>query len=180
MALVVALLGCSRSDPTPEQEENGPARPTTMTQARINRLHPDFPVVEGEYRMTEGWSIILPKRFNRRVEGNSLVIWRPGFTIWITVWGNDRNESKEEQLAWIKTKMSPDAFDLEELSDDGVLRFAYRLKEKSDDNRVAALYGFAFGDDGYVQTAIYFDDEAALQMAKTIWKSLKERPVRTP
>jgi hypothetical protein len=176
--MAVALLGCSRSEPASEQGENGPAGPATMTQAKTGTLHPDFPVVEGEYRMTEGWSITLPKKFNRRFDDNSLVIWRPGFTIWITVWGNDRNESKEEQLAWFKKRMSPDAFDLEELSDNGVLRFAYRLKERSDDNRVAALYGFAFGDDGYVQTAIYFDDEDALPIAKTIWMSLKPRPVK--
>jgi hypothetical protein len=35
-------------------------------------LNSEFPVVEGKYRMTDEWSIILDRPHNRRVEEGSL------------------------------------------------------------------------------------------------------------
>ena len=54
-----------------------------------SKLHPDFPVAEDNYQMTDEWSLTLPLPFNRRFEEGSLVIWRPRLTFWINVWGND-------------------------------------------------------------------------------------------
>ena len=48
-------------------------------------LNPQFPIVEGRYQMTGEWSIALPGQFNRRIENQDLVIWRPGFTIWLAI-----------------------------------------------------------------------------------------------
>ena len=58
----------------------------------LKALHPDFPVIEGRYKMTEVWGISLDQKHNRRVEKGSLVIWRPGFTIWINVWSLKEGE----------------------------------------------------------------------------------------
>ena len=140
-------------------------------------LHPGFPTVEGRYQMTEDWSIELPRPFNRRVEEGQLVIWRPDFTLWISVWNNDHNESIEERLAWIKSAISPEAFDVIEVSEPGLHRIAYRLAEPSEDNRVAAFYCFAVGFEGHVRMAIYFDREDQLPEAKGIWMSLAVTPV---
>lgn len=138
-------------------------------------LHPKFPVVEGEYQMTKDWSITLPKKFNRRFEEGNLVIWRPGITLWIAVWGNDHGESREERLRQLRDSISADAFNVEELPGDDVLRLCYRLDEAAEDNRASAFYGFAVGFDGYVQMAVYFDQESELDLAKEIWRSLRER-----
>jgi len=119
----------------------------------------------------------LPGRFNRRIEEGDLVIWRPGFTIWISALNNDKNRSKEERLAWLRAEMSHDAFDVEQVSDEGVLRFAYRLNEESEDQRVAAFCAFAIGASGHVQLAIYLDDEGDVELAKEVWLSVKEEPV---
>jgi hypothetical protein len=163
-----------------------PAKPTSdedtgRQQTRMAKqgqegtmLHPDVPIVEWEYRMTKDWSVTLPEKFNRRMEDDDLVIWRPGFTIWVAVWGNDHKKSREERLTWLQEEMSSGAFDIEELREEDVLRFAYRLKEESDDARVAAFYGFAIGSGGHVQLAFYFDDENELELAKSIWRSLAE------
>lgn len=137
-------------------------------------LHPDFPVISGDYQMTKNWCVTLPGEFNRRIEEGDLVIWRPGMTIWTAVWGNDENKSKEECLSWIKEDISEDAFDISELRENDLLRFKYRLIEESEDERVPAFYCFAVGDSGYVQMAIYFDVEEELENAEFIWKSLKE------
>jgi len=137
-------------------------------------LHPEFPVVEGKYQMTEEWSIILPGKFNRRIENGDLVIWRPGFTIWVSALNNDKNESKEDRLARLREDVSSDAFDVEDVSEEGVLHLRYRLNEESEDRRIAAFYGFVVGVNGHIQLGIYFDDEGDLEKAKQIWLSVKE------
>jgi hypothetical protein len=136
--------------------------------------HPAFPVIEGRYGMTKEWSILLPEKFNRRFEEESLVIWHSGFTMWIIVWGNDGFEARETRLAQLRARVSDQAFDLEQSHDEGVLVFSYRLRETIDDNSVPALYGFAIGESGHVQMAIYFDQESDLGKAKAILKSLRE------
>ena len=41
------------------------------SQAKGNKmLHPDFPVVEGTFKMTNEWSVTLPGKFNRSHTAN--------------------------------------------------------------------------------------------------------------
>jgi hypothetical protein len=166
LLLLVALAGCSKKTPNTESTESN----DTV------QLHPEFPVVEGHYQMTQEWSVDLPTKFNRRFEESDLVIWKPGFTIWTTVWNNDKAESPDERLAWIKDDSSPDAFDAVAETSNGLLRYSYRLKEDSDDDRLPAFYCYAIGKAGHVQMAIYFDSPADLNTAQAIWRSLTETP----
>jgi hypothetical protein len=122
-------------------------------------LHPDFPVVEGRYQMTKEWSLTLPEKFNRRIEDGDLVIWRPGITMWVTVWGNDKNENNGSRLKRIRADISPQAFDIETSKADKVLQLSYRLKEGKEQGAVPAYYCFAVGNSGHVQMAIYLDNE---------------------
>ncbi|GAA5497214.1 hypothetical protein Rhal01_03407 [Rubritalea halochordaticola] len=138
------------------------------------QLHPDYPVVEDAYQMTKEWTVTLPTRFNRRMEEGDLVIWKPGFTIWTVVWGNDQNLSQEERLVWIKDESSPSCYDEITEESDGITRYAYRLKEYSEDDRLPAFYCYAFGNLGHVQMAIYFDSEEDIADAMAIWRSLAE------
>jgi hypothetical protein len=137
-------------------------------------VHPAFPFVEGKYQMTDEWSVTLPDKFNQRMEDGSLVLWKSGFTVWASVWNNDRGESKEARLADVRKGISKDSFDVQVLREKNLLRLAYRLSEQASDRRVAAFYGFVFGAKGYVQLGIYFDDEKHLELAKKIWLSLEE------
>ena len=132
-------------------------------------------MVEDEYQLTKNWSVTLPSKFNRRVEDDDLVIWKPGFTIWVATWANDQGESKEARLATLQQRISKDAFDIEVEPEKDVVRFCYRLAEKAKDKRVAAFYGFAIGANGHVQLGIYFDDENDLALARKIWLSLREK-----
>jgi hypothetical protein len=142
------------------------------------QLHPEYPVVEAHYQMTKDWSVNLPTKFNRRFEDRNLVIWKPGFTIWTTVWDNDKLESPDERLAWIRDDSSPGAFDEVTETSNGLLRHSYRLKEESDDDRLPAFYCHAIGKDGHVQMAIYFDSPDDLDAAQAIWRSLTENPIK--
>jgi hypothetical protein len=134
----------------------------------------EFPVVEGQYQMTESWAVTLPRQFNKRFEDDSLVLWRPGITIWTVVWNNDNAESQQERLNNIRKDVSPDAFDGAVVADGDVTRFTYRLTEHREEGVVHALYAFAIGVDGHVQMAIYFDNEADLDLARQISDSLTE------
>ena len=134
----------------------------------------DFPLVEGVYRMTEDWSVVLPQPFRRRIEEGSLVLWRPGITSWINVWGNDAGASPTERLSWIQANRAAGGFNEIRADDDGILRYAYRLREDESDERVAAFYCYAVGMGGYVQMAVYFDTETDLPLAEALWRSLQE------
>ena len=136
-------------------------------------LNPEYPAVEGQYKMTNDWSVFLPGKFSRRIEDGSLVLWRPGFTIWTSVWNNDHKESPEKRRDNAIKDASTERYN-EEFLDKDSLFYSYRLNEDEGDNRVAAFYCFAFGNNGHVQMAIYFDEEEDVKWAKQIWKSLKE------
>jgi len=52
------------------------------------------------------------------------VLWRPGLTLWLAAWGNDKNETQAERLAWIKDAASPARSDVRESVRGGVTRLA--------------------------------------------------------
>jgi len=137
-------------------------------------LHPDFPVVTGLYKMTPEWAVNLPINLNKRIEGQDLVLWRPGFTIWVAIWGNDHNESLQEQLDGMLGIMSSEAFDKDIRKTNNVYYLSYRLTEKHGDKKVHALYGSAIGQEGKVNMSIYFDDENDLLFAKKIVGSISK------
>src|SRR5688500_10051143 len=90
---------------------------------------PGFPLVQGEHAVTERWAIRLSEPFARRIEDGSLVLWRPGLTLWMAAWGNNNQESQAERLARIKDRASPARFAERESVGDDLTRFNYRLRE---------------------------------------------------
>ena len=136
-------------------------------------LHPDFPVVKGQYQMTPEWAITLDQPHNRRVEDGSLVLWRPGFTVWINVWGNDNNESIKARLKWITADSSPNAYEIKSQSLDFGHRYTYRLNETENDNVTYTYNGFVLGLDSHVQATVYFDSEGDLKEAKSVVESIE-------
>ena len=135
-------------------------------------LHPGFPIVEGRYQMTDNWSVTLEQKYNRRLEDGSLVLWRPGVTIWMVVWNLKGAETSVDRYRSLKGDISPKAQDLVEEADGTVLKLAYRLNEESHDAREPAFYCFAVGPSCHVQMAIYFDDPNDVKTARAIWRSL--------
>lgn len=136
---------------------------------------PGFPLVEGRHPLTDSWSIDLPEPFARRIEEGSLVLWRPGLTIWLTAWNNDQRESQQQRLASIKQSASPSRFDEHEATTAGVTRYRYRLQDENDDGVVESIYGFILNDAGQLQASIYFDDPADEAKAQQLADSLSER-----
>ena len=136
-------------------------------------LHPDYPVVEGRYNLTNDWSLLLDQAHNRRVEDGSLVLWRPNFTIWLNLWNNDKDASKEERLKWIMSDASKDASDII-LKDVGETKlYYYRLDENRGGKSIASLNGFSISVSNHIQLSIYFDNEEGYVQAKNIVESLE-------
>lgn len=134
---------------------------------------PGFPLVEGSYLVTDDWSIELPERFARRVEEQTLVLWRPGLTLRITVWNNDPGNGRAERLAAIKRAASKKRYAEQEAESPYLTRYSYRLRDESDDGPVEALYGFVLSEKSQLHLAIYFDDAAEEQLARTLVESVK-------
>lgn len=166
LASTVLLAGCGPGASSKTAESQGR---TTQDPGTAN-----FIVVEDERRLSNGWSIRLPGKFRQRLEDDTLIFWRKGLTVHVLVWKNDAMESEAQRLSWIKKQTSPEGFEVQELQDGKLLRYAYRLTEKRNEGTVHALYGYAIGQTGYVQMAVYFDREPELDTARSIWRGITE------
>lgn len=136
---------------------------------------PGFPIVEGQHLLTETWAINLPGKFARRVEDGCLVLWRPGLTIWLEAWGNDRNESQAKRLKTIKSHASPDRFSESEGKANKITRYSYRLRDENENGSIDSVYAHILNDDGHLQLAIYFDDAKDEPIARAIADCVMER-----
>lgn len=147
-----------------------------VSAAEKKDLNPKFPVVDGTVKVTREWALDLPEKFNRRFEDGSMVIWRPEFTIWISVWENEKNKSPYDQLDYIRADKSKEAFDVVEMKASDIYRYSYRIDEYREEARktVYAFYGYVAGKSGYTQIAFYYDKQTDLDEAKKIWLSIRE------
>ena len=136
---------------------------------------PGFPLVEGDYALTETWALHLPDEFARRVEDGSLVLWRPGLTIWLAAWGNDNSESQAQRLNLIKRDASPERFAEAESKAKQVTRYRYRLRDENENSPLESLSAFILNDDGLLQMAVYFDDPNDEAKARALAESVVER-----
>ena len=135
-------------------------------------LHPDFPVVSGDYRISEDWALTLPVEMNRRMEDQHLVLWRRGFTVWMSLRKNCYEESIQERLQRLQLDTSADAFGASVWAGDTHARYSYRLDEVRQEGVVYALYGFALKEDGHLHVVIEVDREADLADAESLFNSL--------
>lgn len=140
----------------------------------------NFPYATNRVRVTDDWSIHLPFVLNLRVEEGSLVLWRPGFTIWLDAMRNDHDLSLQHRKQHFAETADPKRFDETEELDGDRLYYSYRLDEPSEDKRAPALYGFAFGPKGHLQIAFYFDEEEYADIAYSILTSANQSPPALP
>jgi hypothetical protein len=94
---------------------------------------------------------------------------KPGITVWMSLWNNDREQSAQERLGWLRSDASPNAFDVSVEANSTPARYFYRLNE----HVVFALYGFVLKDEGHLQIVIYLDKETDLEKAKALLDSVR-------
>jgi hypothetical protein len=139
-------------------------------------LHPDYPIVTGNYQMTDEWSVVLPEEFNRRIEDGSLVLWRPALTFWITIWGNDKGTSVEKRLASILEAASGLRNEQQIERTEKLVRLTYELPDE-DSSRPQSSYnsisGYVIASFGHVQISAYFDTPATRTLGYKIIHSVQ-------
>lgn len=153
---------------------------STIMSAADSRIPPQFPRIAGDYRMTEEWMLTLPKEYARRVEDGSLVLWRKGVTCWSNVWNRKEGDTPKGILQWLKKDIPKETKQRWEAIDSLPYRFAYLLQEKEEGSTRWALYCFVVGEESHVQMAIYFDDVADLDEARSIYASVRPPKKKEP
>lgn len=139
-------------------------------------LHPDFPVVTGDFSMPNGWSLTLPVEFNRRIEDGSLVLWMPGLTFWINVWNNDAKASPEEQLDNILISANPARRDQQIERGATLLRVTYELAEEDEERPTtdySSISGHVIAHSGFVQISAYYDTPEARSLGYQVIHSVR-------
>ncbi len=131
------------------------------------------PLEIGRINITKNWSFELSTHMLRRVEGGSLVLWRPGFTIWLDSF--KAQSEVEKRIKGVLDTMSPESKDLLNLSEKGFHKMRYRLDEETGLKTQAASYIFAFSEHHEIHMAIYFEDENDMSNIDNIWNSLEHK-----
>lgn len=139
-----------------------PGQPQTIT----------LPDAIDETGVSETWSVTLPGRFQRRIEGTSLVLWRSGLTVWVDSFAT-HDEPAASVAARVREMVPPNAVDLFEEDDATSWRCAYRIVEPALDRRRPALQGLVVAAGSFASLSIYFDDERERARAVAIWRSLR-------
>jgi len=134
------------------------------------------PYLTGRISLDEQWSLELPLVCQQRFEENQMVLWRPGFTIWLSIWGNDTGESADIRISKLAAAASEGKTNEKSSTSDGFTYYQYRIDEPSGDDRVAAFQGFAVGENGHIQMSTYFDHEAESVLAERILTSTNQSP----
>lgn len=143
------------------------------------RLHPDFPVIEGRHRLTADWELELPEKFNRRLEEGDLVIWRPGLTFWIAVWGPEPNQTPEGTLQWILEDASSERMHEKVDRAGDLVRMTYELSEhdpEREPEQHVCISGYVLAPSGHVQISAHCDTPEAQSMGYLVISSVRLSP----
>ncbi len=140
------------------------------------RLNPEFPVVQGRFEPGGPWSFTLPGAFNVRVDpGNTMVVWRPGVTVFLTIWNPSPDVSGRDVIRQVDgpSPVRPGREQIEEVEEGGIVRLAFRndLVHEGGPLRVLAL---VTGPGGHAELTVCFDDEADASAAWSIVRSVRQ------
>lgn len=140
-------------------------------------LRPDFPIVSGKVPLLDHWTLTLPEDFRRRVENGSLVLWRPGLTIWVNCFIGNRGETAQGLLSQAVSDRSTDSYDLRQGSSEDILWAAYRHDEMRDGAKVYSLNVIAASGSSQTVMSVYFDADQDIEKARVIQNGLsRNRP----
>lgn len=151
----------SRPEPgAPFQIDEGPPEPPELTFL--------LPWKSGEEVSLQGdWRITPPEHFLRRVEGGSLVLWRPGATCYFELFQAPPELSPEEWLESQVASANPERSD--ETREEGPpLKFSYTLVEDGQPGR----YGFARAGCSVLHWVGYYDEAESEALVRRMWESL--------
>lgn len=129
------------------------------------------PVDPGAIEIGNNWGFNINSRMLKRIDQGSLVIWRPGLTIWLNSYDTN-NVSIEERLNNIKTTASPNKSDYLETQEGELYKIRYSLKEVINGQEQYAVYLFALVAHQELHITLYFDAVEDLNEIEQIWKTI--------
>ncbi len=137
-------------------------------------LHPDFPVIEGEYFLSKNWKITLPVPFNRRIENDSLVLWKPGLTFWMEQFGYDSTRSPKERVLTLTHKRNEKASDYKEFETGSLYIAQYFLEEENEGKQVFTYNYFIASEESLLLVCAYADGPTVCKISKQICQTIKQ------
>lgn len=144
----------------------------------------DF-VLEDDYivkhELTDDWTFEINNLFERRVEEDGELLYTTGDkSVRLVIWleeGKSKDDIYNEHKLTIDTRDQTRARTLDkfDFSDSNVLRTGYLIKELDGEKEYSVIYGFSIIDGEVMLSVFYFDNEADLNWAIAVWKSIKVR-----
>lgn len=130
------------------------------------------PVDQGHFQVTRSWGFNVSGRMLRRFDNGSIVIWRPGFTIWLETYTSSKRTA-EENLSEMIERISPEKQQFEKQSSNGIHKARYFLKEEADGKYQDSAYIFGYCESEGINLSIYFDDPQHVSEIEKIWNTLE-------
>jgi len=120
------------------------------------------------------WSILVEAGFDRRIDGGDVVLWKPGRTLYATVFKTNNAEAEEaiEKMIDGRPGIPVQMFDREE---PGIQGHAYLLPEGGKDKKYWGLNTWTAAKGSVACVTIYFDDLDDLNWAISTWKTVRPR-----
>jgi hypothetical protein len=124
-------------------------------------------------QISQEWWIGLDDSYHTRVDNGSLVLWRPGRTVWINIWNDHEAGTPRERLDRWVAERDVRANDLFNQQDGDLLRYGYLLEEDEEaGGERLGLYSYTVSPTSTVQMACYFDLKEDLGWAEAASQSL--------
>jgi len=129
------------------------------------------PVDKGKINITNEWSFDVSTRMVKRVDKGSLVIWRPGFTLWIDAYKPEDKDisTREKKLLDI---ISPERINFESIRQDQLQKIRYELTEQTGEYVQKSAYIFGLTESQEIHITIYYDDPKSISEIDEIWNTI--------
>lgn len=129
------------------------------------------PVVAGTVLVPQRWRFDIRGRMFRRIDGGSLVLWRPGLTLWLDVY-TANHQTMDERIRGILSIKNEKATDLIRRDEEEMVKMRYSLTETVADKELHGVYVFGFTEEEELHLAAYYTSEADRKEIEIIWETL--------
>jgi hypothetical protein len=129
------------------------------------------PVEKGNINITNEWSFDVSTRMVKRIDKGSLVVWRPGFTLWIDAYKPEDKDinARERKLLDI---ISPERINFESIRQDQLQKIRYELTEESGEYIQKSAYISGLTESQEIHITIYYDDPKSISEIDEIWNTI--------
>lgn len=129
----------------------------------------DPTTADGSLHFGDGWILELPFQTRCREDDDGIVLWVPGFALWIRGFEYPSSMSLEDSLVYVAATVPDDAHERRETRTDELVLVSWRAKDDGRD----VLYVFGLQKERRVELAFFLKREKDLPFAHAIAESLR-------